>query len=76
MSKIERKYRRIRKMCKNKTYTVNKSLSVEERMEIDGWCRKNLNGCFSWITDRPHESSFTLGFQDYTDMMAFVLRWA
>lgn len=75
MSKIMRRMRRIRNMCKNKQYTVNKSLTVEEREEIDTWCHENLNGSFIWVIDQPHNSTYTLGFQDYTDMMAFVLRW-
>ena len=75
MSKESRKQSRIYKLCKNKIYTVNKRLSSEERVEIHLWCKENLNGCFSWISDHPGKSFYTLGFQHHTDMMAFILRW-
>ena len=75
MSKESRKQSRIYKLCKNKTYTVNKRLSIEEYLEIKSWCKTNLNGCFYLEISSLHEGHYTVGFQDHTDMMAFILRW-
>lgn len=74
MSKASRKLKRCRRICKNNHYTINRVLSPDEKMEIYAWCDENLTGCFVWVINYTYEE-FTMGFQEHSDMMAFILRW-
>lgn len=75
MSKELRKNKRKYNLCKNKTHTIERSLSSEEIEEIKEWCEENLTGCCTWIENSLYFSKHTMGFHDQYDLVAFILRW-
>jgi len=76
MSKMGRKHRRIFKLCTNKRYMFDRYLNKESREEITEWCDENLTGSYVWFGSSIFdEEKSEIGFQDETDLIAFILRW-
>lgn len=71
-----KKNTRIRKLCEKRKHEFYEAIDAKTFEKYDSWCKENLNGCYYWFQYNIWEEERNIiGFQDDTDVMAFILKW-